>query len=140
MNLNDQNKLVKMLTDYGVRPSLQRMAVLAFMVESHRHPSAEEVYTVVSQVCPSLSLTTVYNTLSLLTKAGLLRELDIDSGMQRYDLAPQPPHSHFVCRRCGRVFDMSMPDSLGSYCHEGFAPESINLAFRGLCPDCTKKE
>lgn len=134
-------KLAEMLHRAGVRPSVQRIAILSYVANSHSHPAADEVYTRLASDFPSLSLTTVYNALHILTDAGLLRELDIESERKRYDLAPQPPHSHFICRECGRVFDMMLPMGLDAKPNDsGFSIESVDVYYKGLCPKCKNKQ
>lgn len=129
-------ELAEMLHRAGVRPSAQRISIFSFVANSQRHPAAESIFTALSEKYPSLSRTTVYNSLHTLVDAGLIRELEIESGNMRYDLAPQSPHSHFICRVCGRIFDMPMPADVEEFVSAGFATESVDIYFRGLCPEC----
>ena len=62
------------------------------------------------------------------------------SGNMHYDLAPQPLHSHFICRKCGRIFDMTMPEGLSSAATPGFTIDSVDLYFKGCCPDCLNSD
>ena len=85
-----QNKLIEMMNAAGMRPSLQRLATLDCICRLG-HPTAEEIYADLSPTLPSLSKTTVYNSLHALREQQLLvREIDIESGTCHYDLAPQP--------------------------------------------------
>lgn len=144
--MNDYTSLTnKQLTDLmhnaGVRPSVQRIAILGHIANSRSHPAADEVYSRLAPGFPSLSLTTVYNTLHALTEAGLLRELDIERDRKRYDLAPQPPHSHFICRSCGRIFDMMQPSGLDLAPDNGeFCIENVEVYYKGLCPECRNQK
>ena len=56
----------------------------------------------------------------------------------RYDMAPQKPHSHFICRRCGRIFDMAMPEGLSAAdgSHDGFCVDCVDVYYKGICPEC----
>lgn len=132
-------ELVGMLHERGIRPSIQRIAVLACIANCRRHPTADEIYREISQHYPSLSRTTVYNSLHALVEGGLVRELEIRSGTCNYDLAPQPRHSHFSCRRCGQIFDLPMPETVSSIDTGGFAIDSVDVIFSGLCPKCRKQ-
>lgn len=132
-----ENMISKMLYDAKVRPSVNRMAVLAYIANGKTHPTADELYVALAAVYPSVSRTTVYNSLHALIDAGLVRELDIDD-VSRYDLAPQPAHSHFVCERCGKIFDMGLPEGLECVVAPGFGVSFVSLSFKGLCPDCMK--
>lgn len=131
-------RLAGLLQSKGIRPSAQRIAVLAAVADGRKHPSAEDIYTVMSKQFPSLSRTTVYNSLRILSKSGLLRELEIESGCLRYDMAMQPPHSHFICRECSRIFDMPMPDGMTEITDPRFDIDTVEVTLRGLCPECRK--
>lgn len=130
------SKLAEMMYASGIRPSVQRIAILSYIANARRHPTADEIYTELAPKFPSLSRTTVYNSLHTLVAASLVRELEIESGNRHYDLAPQPSHSHFICRKCGRIFDMAIPDGVCSAATPGFCIDSVDVYFKGLCPDC----
>lgn len=137
-SLFNDNQLADMMHHNGIRPSVHRLAILSFVANAKTHPSADEIFTELKGRFPSLSRTTIYNSLHTLTDAGLLKELEIDSGNKHYDLAPQPPHSHFICRRCARIFDMPLPDTLQELTSPGFMVDSVDLYYKGLCPQCRR--
>lgn len=134
------SEMVDMMRQAGLRPSAQRLAVLRHVGNTHSHPSSDEVYRELQTAFPSLSRTTVYNSLHALVDAGLVRELEIDAGNKRYDLAPQAPHGHFICRRCGRIFDMPLPPGFAAVTPPGFRIDSVDIYGKGLCPDCVASE
>lgn len=131
-------RLTSLLQEKGVRPSAQRIAVLSAVANSSKHPSAEDIYTDLSELFHSLSRTTVYNSLKILSEKGLLRELEIESGCSRYDMALQAPHRHFVCRHCSRIFDMPMPEGMSEIIAPQFDVDAVEVTLRGLCPECRK--
>lgn len=131
------NDILEMILKSGLRPSVQRIAVLSFIANRRTHPSADEIFTSLSTEFPSLSRTTVYNSLHALVEASLVRELEIESGLMRYDLAPQSSHGHFICRRCGKIYDTALPDRLDGAVMPGFTFDSIELVYRGICPACS---
>lgn len=133
------SQLADMMHQAGLRPSLQRIAIFAQVANTRKHPTADEIYAKLAPEYPTLSKTTVYNSLHALVEAGLARELEIESGNKHYDLAPQPDHSHFICRRCGRIFDMKIPDNLSNSATSGFLVDSVDLYFKGVCPDCQNR-
>ncbi len=139
-NHYSDRQLTEMIHKGGLRPSAQRIAVLSFVANAKRHPTADEIYGVLSDKFPSLSKTTVYNSLHALVEVGLIRELEIESGNRHYDLAPQPPHSHFVCRTCGKIVDMSMPEGVSEITTPGFQIDCIDVYFKGICPECLNKK
>lgn len=132
--------LAEMMHTAGVRPSVQRLAILRNIVEKRQHPTADEIFRDLQTEYPTMSRTTVYNSVRILTEAGLLKELDLESGNRRYDFELQPHHGHLRCSRCGRIFDMALPDGLHLPVAHGFHIDSIDIFFHGLCPDCSHKE
>jgi len=134
------SEYAEMMHRAGVRPSAQRMAILRNVAEGHMHPTADEIFREIHKEYPTMSLSTVYNSLRVLSKAGLLKELELESGNRRYDFAPQPRHGHLRCSCCGRIFDMDLPKELNIPSPIGFRIDSIDITFKGLCPDCCEKE
>ena len=132
------NEILDMMLKAGVRPSAQRIAVLGYVANGRTHPAADEIYKALSPQFPSLSLTTVYNSLKVLADAGLVKELQIEAANRRFDLAPQPHHSHFMCRKCGKIFDMPYPSSLDIDAGDGFEIDEVDVYLQGVCPKCRK--
>lgn len=129
------NDIASMMHEAGVRPSVQRIAIMSYIGNSRRHPSADEIYRYLQAAMPTLSRTTVYNALHTLAELSLLRELEIESGMTRYDLAAQAPHAHFRCRECGRIFDLPLFSRLEES-FPGYKVDSVDVFYKGLCPEC----
>ena len=75
------------------------------------HPSAEVIYQELSPYYPTMSLTTVYNTLKALTEAGTIYTLKIERDNAHFDY-PHYPHSHFRCRCCGEIFDVPLDENV----------------------------
>ncbi len=125
-----------MLNQAKVRPSVHRLAVLEYVANKQTHPTADEVFSAITSDFPSVSKTTVYNSLHTLVESGVLRELEIESGATRYDLALQLPHSHFRCTRCGHIYDMALPEGLDRMVSPGFRVDTTDLFFAGLCTEC----
>ena len=90
------------LEDAGVRPSVQRLAVMDYLVTHKTHPTVDEIYSALAPSIPTLSKTTVYNTLKLFVENGVTQMLTIDEQNSRYD-ADVSPHAHFLCAKCGKV-------------------------------------
>ena len=53
------------LLNFGIKPSLQRLAVMKYLMQYHTHPTVDEIYAALHSSIPTLSKTTIYNTLSL---------------------------------------------------------------------------
>ena len=86
------------LKDHGIRPSLQRVFVYHYLRGVKTHPTVDEIYSALLPEYPSLSRTTVYNTLELLLDNNLAISLDFGDGFLRYD-ADCSPHSQ-ICDKC----------------------------------------
>ncbi|MBP3357160.1 MAG: transcriptional repressor [Rikenellaceae bacterium] len=127
------------LTEHGVKPSVQRLAIMEYLHSHRTHPTVEDIYSALSPSMPTLSKTTVYNTVYLLAASGAISRLDIESGTSRFD-AETVPHSHFYCRCCGRVTDLPAADTgLGACLPAGCRVESLQVNFTGVCSDCCGK-
>ena len=134
----DTASLTDYLRDHGVRPSAQRIAIMRYMVEHHGHPTADEIHLALVKEMPTLSRTTVYNTLWLLVENNALMSLDIDREYARFDYATRP-HAHFMCRRCGALYDIDFdPGSIGVDFGADIAVEQVSVNYRGLCGDCAR--
>ncbi len=130
--------MLSYLQAHGIKPSLQRMAVMTYLMEHRTHPTADEIYTALHPSIPTLSKTTVYNTLKLLTEKGAALQLTIDERNCCFD-ADTSPHAHFLCTRCGRVYDMKLNQAELIKCAcvpDEFQTEDAQLYLRGCCPRC----
>lgn len=127
----------QLLREYDIRPSFTRVSIYEYL-KSHRvHPSAEDIHRALSPTIPTLSRTTVYNTLHLLVQKQLVTTLDVEEEQQRYDI-PDHPHAHFKCRKCKAVYDLEdiHPSNIPQDRLNGFRVEEAKLVYYGLCPDC----
>ncbi|HJE38885.1 MAG: transcriptional repressor [Candidatus Amulumruptor caecigallinarius] len=130
------NYLLDLLHKSGVRPSVHRLAVLRYVIDKKTHPTADEIFSSLAAEFPSLSRATVYNSLHKLADSSILREVEIENGTTRYDFAQQPPHGHFKCRRCGKIYDMPMSYRADEALPDGFRIDSIDVYAKGCCSDC----
>ena len=134
----ETNTTLSYLQAHGIKPSLQRMAVMTYLIEHRTHPTADEIYTALHSSIPTLSKTTVYNTLKLLTEKGAALQLTIDERNCCFD-ADTSPLAHFLCTRCGRVYDMKLNQAELRKCAcvpDEFHTEDAQLYLRGCCPRC----
>ena len=90
----------------GLKATGSRVAILDAVERNCKHPSAEDIFRELAESHPSLSLSTVYGTLSAFVKAGLVRKLSEVDGRLRID-GTTPPHDHAICRMCGAIFDVA---------------------------------
>lgn len=138
----DTNETFSRLTEHGIKPSMQRMAVMEYLMTHRTHPTVDEIYTALHPSMPTLSKTTVYNTLKLLTDKGAALQLTIDERNCCYD-ADTTPHAHFLCTRCGRVYDLDLQSKRlmrAVILPLGFTPDEVQLYYRGCCAQCADAE
>lgn len=128
--------LPRLIHSSGIKVSAHRIAVLEFISNSKAHPTVEEIYNALKPSYPAMSLTTVYNSLRALVGCGLVRQLEIESGVMRYDLGHQHRHGHFLCRGCGKVYDIPFPPDFMSDLDPGFKVDTMEWNCKGLCPAC----
>jgi Fur family ferric uptake transcriptional regulator len=130
------------LKELGYRLTPQRLAVIEAVHEAEGHISAEELYAQVQRTYPEVNISTVYRTLQLLKRLGLVTETDMGEGILRYHHADEGHHHHLICQECGRIIDLdeSVLDSLaGALLRKyGFVPDFKHLAIFGCCLGCQK--
>lgn len=97
--------LIAILRRHGIHPTPQRLAVARVVLNRESHPSAEEAWAKVRKRCPTISRATVYNTLNLFVKKGLMRQQVLKEGLALFD-AEVRPHHHFIDEQTGRVYDV----------------------------------
>ncbi len=134
--------VVDILHHHQVPPSIQRLTILKYLIEHPIHPNVDKIYNALNEELPTLSRTTVYNTLKLLSDHKVIQTLTIDEHNNCYD-ANVRPHAHFQCRKCGRIYDLGYTDgcdlcSTGE--REGFLVEEAQLYYKGICRSCREEE
>ena len=127
------------LLEFGVKPSIQRIAIMEYMMEHFTHPTADVIFNDLYPHIPTLSKTTVYNTLKLFEEQGAIQTISIDDKNLRYD-ADISSHAHFKCKNCGCVNDfpiknVSIYDSPKS---DDFIITEYQLYYKGYCKECNK--
>jgi Fur family ferric uptake transcriptional regulator len=91
------------LRDTGVRVTRQREALLRVLTEADDHPDAAELHRRARTIDDSLSLATVYRTLSGLEREGVVLRLALENGGARYEVADAPHHDHIVDLDTGQI-------------------------------------
>ncbi|NLC68699.1 MAG: transcriptional repressor [Clostridiaceae bacterium] len=116
--------------------SYQRLKILEYLIENRCHPTVEMIFAGLHDEIPTLSKTTIYNTLRILEEAGLVKEITTEDKEARYDIATET-HGHFKCESCGTIFDFSVDiDSIIPGDLSRFVIKDKNIYFKGLCPRC----
>jgi len=123
-----------------LRPSVIRIRVLKYLSDNRVHPTADRIYRELYKEIPTLSKTSIYNTLKSFSESGIISELTIEEGMARYD-AETSKHGHFRCRKCGMIEDFRTKcDMCYTEPMAGYKIETEHVYVTGLCANCMKKE
>lgn len=136
ININPQ----EYLQTYGIKPSLQRIAIMKYLIENRIHPTIEDIYNALYVKIPTLSKTTVYNTLKLFAEQGAVLALVIDDKNVRFDIDTSS-HAHFQCCSCNKVFDIPVKelDLLQIRQIGDLLITESHLYYKGYCKDCKNK-
>ncbi len=123
----------------GLKATGPRMVILAALEQDHGHPTAEQLYEMLRQEHPSLSLSTVYQTLDAFIRNGLCRRVSGPGDRLRVDGTP-PNHDHAVCRLCGAIFDVDrdqlpLPVPPGRLAN-GLMVTGVRLEYEVICQAC----
>ena len=131
---------VHLLKKHDLKVTPQRLEILNFLASHPVHPTADEIYKTLKHNNPSLSKTTVYNSIDVLNKHDLITILTISGKEQRYDFT-HTPHQHFLCTRCGRIIDIHIKcPQLGKVIDGGHKIEEVHGYFKGICKICAQKQ
>ena len=127
-----KRETLQALTEHGIQPSAQRVAVADYVLYTTDHPSADQVWAQVKRTFPMLSRATVYNTLNLFTEKGLLRELVLAEGKVVFD-PKLDPHHHFLDEDTGEIVDVpwSALDVRRVHSLSGFDVREYQVVMRG---------
>ena len=122
-----------MLRDVGLRPTQQRVALAQLLfAQGDRHFTAEKVYNEATQSSLQVSLATVYNTLNMFAKLGLLREIGVDGTTTYFDTRTGD-HHHFFVEGEGEIRDIPTTQitigKMGSV-PEGYEISRVDLVIR----------
>jgi Fe2+ or Zn2+ uptake regulation protein len=121
------------------RNTVQRAEILDVVREADGHLTAGEIFERARRRDPKIAYGTVYRTLDLLARHGLIQELTFADQASRYDKRVER-HDHVYCVECGVLVDVDVPVALiarhvaGE--QSGFAIDSHHTMFSGLCPPC----
>ena len=134
--VTNETTLRTLLAARGIKPTYQRVAILADVRDRRSHPTIKDLYARLRVRVPTLSKTTLYAALELFARHGLVRALSIDPAEARYDGWPAP-HHHFHCEQCGSIFDLDLACPTGRRgCIDGHEVREVHGYFRGVCRAC----
>lgn len=126
------------LRDHDIMPSYQRIKIYEYLVMHKNHPSVDSIYKSLIKDIPTLSKTTVYNTLKLFLEQGIVQQLVIEENETRYD-ADTSIHAHFKCENCDEIYDIEIDLSAMDLTQlEKHQVNEKHIYFKGVCGKCLK--
>ena len=130
------------LREHGLHVTPQRIAVLE-AVSSHQHATADSVIDLVRSSIGTVSRQAVYDSLSALVDAGILRRIEPAGSPARYETRVGDNHHHVVCRACGSLADVdcALGDTpcLTAANDQGFVIDEAEVVYWGTCPQCIEQ-
>ena len=134
------------LNERGWRLTPQRETILNAFQElpEGRHLSAEELHELLEQQQEGISLSTIYRTLKLMARMGILRELELAEGHKHYELNQPYPHHHhhLICVRCNKTIefknDSVLKMGIKQADKEGYQVLDCQLTIHAVCPTCQR--
>jgi Fur family ferric uptake transcriptional regulator len=131
------------------RWTVPRESILDLLSRTSKHMSAKEIYAAIHNIYPGIGLMTVYRTLDLLVRMGLINRFSFGDGQNRYEFKStekKEHHHHLICTKCGRIIDYSdfidEELELAKKTEEALARKynfkilDHNIDFLGLCEKC----
>ncbi|GAB3144594.1 transcriptional repressor [Micromonospora sonneratiae] len=136
------SSLAEMLRSRGLRLTAQRQLILEAVLDL-KHATPEQVHTAVREVAAGVNITTIYRTLELLERLGLVTHTHLSHGSPTYHAAGPDQHVHLVCRNCGAVEEIE-PELLGPLAGQladqrGFLVDIGHVSLFGVCGNCGEK-
>jgi Fur family ferric uptake transcriptional regulator/Fur family peroxide stress response transcriptional regulator len=125
------------LINHEIKPSVQRIAIMQYLMENKTHPTIDQIFNDLLPSMPTLSKTTVYNTLKLLSDKKAVVSLTIDEKNLRFD-GDTSSHAHFKCKLCGAIFDVPIKEKeIPVFCGSNdLISEETQVYFLGTCREC----
>jgi Fe2+ or Zn2+ uptake regulation protein len=132
--------LTESLHTSGRRVTRQRRLVMQVLQENPGHLEVEAVYSLAKARNPKISLATVYRTLAVLKEIGLVKDHALGESHAHFEAAPEKPHYHFTCLKCGQVIEFDAPQIMrvaqALSEREGLQVTDVHLLLSGYCAKC----
>ncbi len=135
MNIDVKN-IGDFLKSHGIRPSYPRVKIYEYLIRHKNHPTVDMIYNSLADVIPSLSKTTVYNTLNMFVDKNVAIVLEMNDSEARYD-ADVSLHGHFRCVKCGSIYDFNLDSSdFRPRGLDNFLVSEVQVTCKGICAGC----
>lgn len=127
--------------DYVLTP--QRQLILASITSSGKPVNAADLYRIVSEKDRTVSLATVYRTLALFKRLGIINEHRLGQSCWCYELKKSFEYQHVMCKQCGKVTEFEsplIPQIITQLQDElGFKIDRVEICVQGACRECQAK-
>ncbi len=125
---------------HEIKPSYQRIKIFQYLVENKNHPTVDMIYKALCTEIPTLSKTTVYNTLNLFIEKKIVNVIVIEENETRYD-SVMAVHGHFKCEKCGKIYDIGINQNiLEDDKLKNCEIKEQHYYFKGICQDCSNNK
>ncbi|MCF7792473.1 MAG: transcriptional repressor [Candidatus Cloacimonetes bacterium] len=132
--------IIQVLKEHDIAPSMQRVKILEYLQNYKTHPTADMIYKALVKDIPTLSKTTVYNTLKTFIDKGILVALTLFENEVRYEYNTNP-HIHFKCIKCKKIYDLDKAfDGYNDNVIDGHKVIEHHVNLKGVCRKCLKEE
>lgn len=138
--IENQEMIIKILKNKEITPSYTRIKIYDYLYKDRIHPTVDEIYMELVELFPTLSKTTVYNTLKLFVEKNIVRAVNLYDNKMRYELI-RSDHSHLRCDVCSKIYDV--PADINVYFPDELKGTIINenhLLITGTCSYCLNKQ
>jgi Fur family transcriptional regulator, ferric uptake regulator len=142
--LSEEEKFKEYLGLNNLKFTAERQAILDRVFANHKHFEADELLVELRLSHQNISRATIYRTLALLVKSGLLKEVISGERHAHYEhIFGHEHHDHLVCDNCGKIIEFvnyKIEDLQNGVCRKyNFKADSHRLQIHGLCKDCNVK-
>ncbi len=139
MNKFNEKLSPEILRAHGVKPSFQRMKIYNYIMKNRNHPVVDTIYNALVSEIPTLSKTTVYNTLNIFKEKNLVQAVTIEDNELRYD-GNITKHGHFKCTKCNCItdFEINLDKLNTAKSLDKYKIQTYNINYTGVCNKCQK--
>ncbi len=131
-------QLQKRLEQKNIKPTYIRLKILNYLDHNKNHPTVEQIHKAVKKEVPTVSMTSIYNSLEIFCQKNLIKPLYFTGTETRFDVIVSP-HYHFFCERCGVIIDLQVEKEYFKKRNvEGHRVIEIQGCFKGICKNCLK--
>lgn len=133
----ENTKIDNFLKKHDIKPSYQRIKIFEYLIKKKNHPTVDMIYKELVSDIPTLSKTTVYNTLKLFVEKEIVIVINIEDNETRYD-ADTSFHGHFKCKKCRKIYDirLEMPALID---FDNYIIDEYHFYLKGICSECSKQ-